>query len=128
MAVLATDTTFNSGIPNRSKSKNPDGAPPASKNSSLPSVRSCDRNSAENAMRLLRDPQMVSRVVVEDGWVVVTFGSDYLSWDERQKEGLVTTYANADACLSGKARRLEFRGPSGTLVARADELRGIKMR
>jgi hypothetical protein len=73
-------------------------------------------------------PHLVANVASEDGWVVVTFGQDYFSWTDRQCEGVVTTYANADACVTGQARSLEFRLPSGKLIARADRVRGIQMK
>jgi len=87
----------------------------------------CDKAAAKKALARMR-PHLVANVVSEDGWVVVTFGQDYFSWSDRQCEGVVTTYANADACISGQARSLEFRSPSGKLIARADRVRGIQMK
>jgi len=98
----------------------------------LPSVnyaapQACDKPGAKALMAKMR-PDMVKSVTEDAGWVVVTFGNDYFHWTDRQTEGLVTTYANTDACLTGKARNLEFRSPSGKLIARADSLRGIQMK
>lgn len=87
---------------------------------------SCDKGAAKKTMALMASP-MVESVTKDAGWIIVTFGSDYFSWTDRQCEGIVTTYANADACITGKARQLEFRSPSGKLIARADSLRGIQM-
>lgn len=87
----------------------------------------CDKAAAKEILSIMR-PDMVAKVTEEDGWVVVTLGQDYFSWTERQTEGVVTAYANADACITGQARNLEFRSPSGKLVARADRLRGIQMK
>lgn len=87
----------------------------------------CDKSAAKAALAKMR-PHIVTKAIVEDGWIVVTFGQDYFYWSDRQTEGVVTAYANADACVSGQARRLEFRAPSGKLVARADEVRGIQMK
>jgi hypothetical protein len=92
----------------------------------LAQSQACDKASAKKLLASMR-PEMVSKVSTEDGWIVVVFGKDYFSWTDRQCEGIVTTYANADACLTGKARSLEFRSPSGKLIARADSFRGIKM-
>ena len=87
----------------------------------------CDSAAAKKALKKMR-PHIVTSASEEDGWVVVTFGQDYFHWSEGQKEGMVTTYANADACVTGQARNLEFRSPSGKLVARADRVRGIQMK
>lgn len=87
---------------------------------------SCDRSAAQRVMTEMSAPEM-SRVNVEDGWVVVRFGSDWASWNDRQTEMMVHAFADADACLSGRPRRIEFRSPTGKLVARADEARGIRM-
>lgn len=87
----------------------------------------CDKAAAKKALAKMR-PHQVAGVVSEDGWIVVTFGNDYFSWSGRQCEGMVTVYANADACVTGQARSLEFRSPSGKLIARADRVRGIQMK
>ena len=98
----------------------------------LPSVnyaapQNCDKAGAKKLLEKIRS-NMVHSVTTDAGWVIVTFGNDYFQWTDRQTEGLVTTYANADACITGKARSLEFRSPSGKLVARADSFRGIQMK
>ena len=95
--------------------------------SSINAVAACDKVAAKKALAKMR-PHIVSNVSEEDGWVVVTFGQDYFYWTEGQREAMVMTYANADACITGQARSLEFRSPSGKLVARADRVRGIQMK
>jgi len=87
----------------------------------------CDKESAKKTMSMMVPP-MVQSITKDAGWIIITFGSDYFSWTDRQTEGIVTAYANVDACISGQARSLEFRSPSGKLVARADRLRGIQMK
>ncbi|MFZ2399630.1 MAG: hypothetical protein WAW31_13320 [Smithella sp.] len=89
--------------------------------------QNCDKAGAKKLMAKMR-PQMVQSVTTDAGWVIVTFGQDYFNWTDRQTEGLVTTYANLDACITGQARSLEFRSPSGKLIARADSFRGIQMK
>ena len=95
----------------------------------LPSVNyaapGCDKAAAKKVMQLMKE--MIQKTETDAGWIIITFGSDYFQWTDRQTEGMVTTYANADACLTGKARKLEFRSPSGKLIARADSFRGIRM-
>ena len=92
-----------------------------------PGIRGCHK---AGARKILADmhPRMVASESIDAGWIIVTFGSDYFYWTERQTEGLVTAYANADACITGKARSLEFRSPSGKLIARADSFSGIQMK
>lgn len=90
-------------------------------------AQACDKAAAKKVMSLMTS-SMVSSVSKDAGWVIVTFGNDYFSWTDRQCEAMVTAYANADACITGKARSLEFRSPSGKLIARADSLRGIQMK
>ncbi|MDP1859702.1 MAG: zinc ribbon domain-containing protein [Gemmatimonadaceae bacterium] len=92
-----------------------------------PAVSGCDAAAAVAALERMRGP-MVARVEDDAGWTVVTFGPDYTAWTERQTEAMVRTYADTDACATRKARNLEFRSPSGKLVARADGLRGIQMK
>ncbi len=86
----------------------------------------CDGTAAQEVVQRMAAP-VVASVTLEDGWVVVRFGSDWYSWTERLTEGMVRTFADADACLQGRPRRLEFRAPTGNLIARADEVRGIRM-
>lgn len=93
----------------------------------VPAAAGCDKAAAKRSLAKMR-PHIVSRVAEEDGWVVVTLGADYAYWNDRQTEAIVTGYANADACVTGQARNLEFRSPSGKLVARADRVRGIQMK
>jgi hypothetical protein len=89
-------------------------------------AQACDKAAARKVLSLMNS-SMVYSVSKDAGWVIVTFGNDYFSWTDRQCEAMVTAYANADACITGKARSLEFRSPSGKLIARADSFRGIKM-
>ena len=77
-------------------------------------------------MHAMKSPDM-SNVTEEDGHIIVHFSVAYGSWTPAQVEVLVTNFANADACLSGKARRIEFQSPSGRVIARADGVRGIRM-
>lgn len=89
-----------------------------------PSVATCDRSAAQRVKTLLSSPEM-GKESFADGWVVMTFGTDYSAWTTEQRKQMATNFANADACLNGKARRIEFDGPDGTTVGRADEIRGV---
>jgi hypothetical protein len=90
-------------------------------------AHACDKVAARKALAKMH-PYIVASANEEDGWVIVTFGQDYFSWSDRQVEGVVTAYANEDACVTGQARSLEFQSTSGKVVARADGLRGIQMK
>jgi hypothetical protein len=89
---------------------------------------SCDKQAARSVMEMMSDPSMARVGSTQAGWVIVHFGSDYSEWTPSQVRGMVTTFANADACIHGKARRIEFQSPDGAVIARADELRGIQMK
>jgi hypothetical protein len=90
-------------------------------------AQTCDKAAAKKVITLMTS-SMIHSVSKDAGWVIVTFGNDYFSWNDRQCEAMVTAYANADACITGKARSLEFRSPSGKLIARTDSFRGIQMK
>jgi len=89
-------------------------------------ARACDKEAAKKTLLTMTDPIM-ARIVEEDGWVVVRFGTDYASWTPEQRDVIISMYANIDACISGKPRKMEFRSPSGKVIARADPLRGIRV-
>jgi hypothetical protein len=86
----------------------------------------CDKQSAKETLKKMTDPRMAS-IIEEDGWTVVRFGTDYASWTSSQLDTLITAYANVDACIHGNARKMEFRSPSGKVIARANPSRGIQM-
>lgn len=92
---------------------------------SAPTV-TCDKAGAQTALSKMTDPRM-AQITEEDGWVVVRFGTDYGDWSPEMRDVIITSYANVDACISGKARSMEFRSPSGKVIARVDRLRGIKV-
>jgi hypothetical protein len=89
-------------------------------------ANACDKEAARKTLAKMTDPQM-SKITEEDGWVVVRFGTDYASWTPEQRDVIITTFANIDACISGNARNMEFRSFSGKVIARADRVRGIKV-
>lgn len=91
-------------------------------------AQACDKAAAKKVLKTMTHRNMISSVSKDAGWIIITFGNDYFSWNDRQCEAMVSAYANADACVTGKARSLEFRSPSGKLIARADSFRGIQMK
>jgi len=93
----------------------------------FPALAACDKAKAKAFYDTTLTHPNMARITEEDGWVIVRFGTDYASWTPAQLDTFIATYANVDACISGKARRMEFRSPSGKVIARADSLRGIKV-
>ena len=91
-----------------------------------PRVSACDKDGARKTWETMTDPHMAS-VTEEDGWVVVRFGTYYASLNEAKLDTLIAAYANVDACISGAARKIEFRSPSGKLLGRAHPSDGIKI-
>jgi hypothetical protein len=90
-----------------------------------PALASCDRAAARTVVQHLEAGG--ARIALEDGWVVVRFGADYTVWTPQQTEALIAVYADADACLHQRARKIEYQSPIGAVIARADPVRGIRM-
>jgi hypothetical protein len=92
-----------------------------------PPVSSCDKAAAASVLSMMKSPEMARVKITGSGTVIVHFGNDYSGWSPSQREAMVTTFANADACSTGKARSIEFQSPRGKVIARADGIRGIRM-
>jgi hypothetical protein len=90
------------------------------------SVTSCDRGAAQRVKAMFSTREMGIETKA-DGWVIMTFGSDYSDWTTDQRHQMISTFANADACLTGSARNIEFDSPEGRTIARADKVRGIRL-
>lgn len=88
-------------------------------------TRGCDKAAAQRVKAMFSTPEM-GHEGQADGWIVMTFGSDYSVWTTEQRHQMVTTFADADTCLSGSARKIEFNTPGGKTIARADRVRGIR--
>jgi hypothetical protein len=85
------------------------------------------RKSASKIFATMNGPPEMSHIEEsEDGNVSVTFsGMAYAQMTAQTVDAMVTAIANADACITGKARRLFFYSPSGKMIAKADEVFGI---
>ena len=91
-------------------------------------LRDCDKAAARKTLSTITASPPMARIVEEDGWVIVTFGSAfYAASTPEKREVFITAIANSDACITGKARSMEFRSPSGKLIGRADRVRGIQL-
>jgi hypothetical protein len=75
----------------------------------------------------LADPLVARVSETKNGGVSYTFHP--ASWDvvANNLSGLVTSIANADACVEGRARRIDFYDPRGAHVAFADPRQGVTM-
>lgn len=77
-------------------------------------LRDCDKAAARKTLSTITASPPIARIVEEDGWVVVTFGSGFYATSTPEKrEVLITAIANSDACITGRrgvwssVRRLE---------------------
>lgn len=60
------------------------------------------------------------------GKIRFDWGADWDAADRRQRLGLITTFADSDACLTGRAREIEYYR-KGKLVGRASPTKGISL-
>lgn len=60
------------------------------------------------------------------GGVSFNWGSDWDHANSQQRLGLITAFSDADACLTGKARKIKFYR-KGKLVGEASPNSGIKL-
>jgi hypothetical protein len=59
--------------------------------------------------------------------IEVKWSEDWDQWTPSERTGMITTFANADECISGKARVIEFYR-NGKLVGEASPTFGIKLK
>jgi hypothetical protein len=65
------------------------------------------------------------RVTETPGGAVVHVGVADQDWLAGRGLAWAPMYADADACVTGRARRLEFQTPAGRVFARADPVNGV---
>lgn len=83
----------------------------------------CDRAASQRVQSMLREMASWSE---KNGKVRFEWSSDWDSADRAQRRGLITTFADSDACLTGRAREIEFYR-NGKLVGRASPTNGISL-
>lgn len=81
------------------------------------------RESGQGSRQLMQT-NYSAHVERADGWTVVHVG---VPLPTENAERWVHLYADADACAEGGPRKLEFQNSSGSVFARADPVRGIRM-
>lgn len=75
----------------------------------------------------LSEPMVDSVRETKAGGVGYTFNAGFWEVVEENLSALVTSISNADACVQGKARRIDFYRAGGRRVAFADPKQGIKI-
>jgi len=77
----------------------------------------CDKIAAAKTLERMK-PHQVESIVVKDDLVIVTFGFQYVRWDNGLTGVMISTVIDIDTCISGLARKFEFRTPSGKVITR----------
>lgn len=83
----------------------------------------CDQDAARNVQTMLRD---MGTWQDKGGKLTFTWGSDWDHMNSQQRIGLLKTFADSDACLTGKAREIRYYR-KGRLVGEASPLTGVKL-
>lgn len=84
----------------------------------------CNIKQAVKVQGMMREMAMWKEV---GGKIEVKWSGDWDQWTPSERTGMITTFANADACISGKARAIEFYR-NGKLVGEASPTFGIKLK
>ena len=87
------------------------------------SALACDKAAARKVQSMLRE--MASWSEKEDR-ITFRWGSDWDQTASHQRLGLVRAFADSDACLTGRAREVNFYR-MGKLVGKASPTTGIRL-
>ncbi|KFO68270.1 hypothetical protein ER57_05195 [Smithella sp. SCADC] len=83
----------------------------------------CDRDAVRNVQTMMKD---MGSWQVKGGKINFVWGSDWDQANSHQRLGLIRTFADSDACLTGSAREIKFYR-NGKLVGEASPTKGIKL-
>lgn len=83
----------------------------------------CDQNAARNVQAMLRE---MGTWQEKGGQVIFIWGSDWDYSNQQQKLGLIKTFADSDACLTGTAREIKYYR-NGKLVGIASPTSGVRL-
>jgi hypothetical protein len=83
----------------------------------------CDREAAFKVQVMLRD---MATWQEKNGKINFTWGSDWDHASSQQRLGLIKSFADSDACLTGSAREIKYYR-KGKLVGEASPTTGIKL-
>jgi hypothetical protein len=87
------------------------------------SAAACDQSAARRVQSMLRD---MATWYEKDGKITFKWGADWDQAAPHERLGLITTFADSDACLSGRAREINFYRV-GKLVGKASPTSGIRV-
>jgi hypothetical protein len=83
----------------------------------------CDKEAARKVQAMLKN---MATWYEKDNEVAFKWGNDWDHATPDQRLGLIRTFADSDACLTGKAREIKFYR-KGKLVGKASPTWGIKL-
>jgi len=83
----------------------------------------CDKDASRKVQAMSKEMGTWQEI---SGGVSFTWGSDWDHANSQQRLGLITTFSDADACLTGKARKIKYYR-NGKLVGEASPNSGIKL-
>lgn len=83
----------------------------------------CDQDAARNAQVMLRD---MGTWQEKGGKITFIWGSDWDHANPQQRLGLIKTFADSDACLTGIVREIKYYR-KGKLVGEASPTKGIRL-
>jgi hypothetical protein len=84
----------------------------------------CDKEASLRVQTLLKD---MATWHEKGGRITFNWGSDWDSLTPEKRLGLIQTFANSDACLSGEAREIKYYRRN-KLVGEASPTSGIKLK
>jgi len=87
------------------------------------SAIACDKEAAIKVQSMLRD---MATWQEKDGKTSFKWGSDWDHASQQQRLGLIRTFADSDACLTGRPREINFYR-KGKLVGKASPTSGIRL-
>ena len=83
----------------------------------------CDRAASQKVQRLMHE---MATWYDKDGVTTFKWGADWDDYAPHERLDMVTVFADADACLTGRAREINFYR-HGKLVAKASPSSGIRL-
>ena len=83
----------------------------------------CDKGASLKVQAMLKE---MATWQEENGKIAFFWGSDWDQGSPQQRLGLIKTFADSDACLTGSAREIQYYR-NGKLVGETSPIKGIKL-
>lgn len=83
----------------------------------------CDREASLKVQAMLKE---MATWQEENGKITFIWGSDWDQGNPQQRLGLIKTFADSDACLTGRAREIKYYR-NGKLVGEASPIKGVRL-